>query len=136
MPVVVGFIPTNEGRAALDRAIEEAKLRNEKLIVVGSSKGGDEFLKLGMNFDEELRKVTDRVEAAGVEHEVHGYVRGNDPAEDLVEVAERTGAKLIVIGLRRRSPVGKLIMGSVAQRILLDASCDVLAVKPDQPAKH
>lgn len=130
MPVVVGFIPTNEGRAALDRAIEEAKLRSEKLIVVGSSKGGDEFLKLGMNFDEELVKVTDRLKTEGVEHEVHGYVRGKDPAEDLVDVAEQTGAKLIVIGLRRRSPVGKLIMGSQAQRILLDATCDVLAVKP------
>ena len=130
MPVVVGFIPTNEGRAALDRAIEESKLRGEKLIVVGSSKGGDEFLKLGLNFDEELTKVTDRLKTEGVEHEVHGYVRGKDPAEDLVEVAEQTGATLIVIGLRRRSPVGKLIMGSNAQRILLDATCDVLAVKP------
>lgn len=130
MPVVVGFIPTNEGRAALDRAIEEAKLRSTKLIVVGSSKGGDEFLKLGLNFDEELDKVTDKLRTVGVEHEVHGYVRGNDPAEDLVEVADQHDAQLIVIGLRRRSPVGKLIMGSVAQRILLDANCDVLAVKP------
>jgi nucleotide-binding universal stress UspA family protein len=130
MPVVVGFIPTNEGRAALDRAIEESKLRGEKLIVVGSSKGGDEFLKLGMNFDQELNKVTDRLKTEGVEHEVHGFVRGKDPSEDLVEIAEQTGATLIVIGLRRRSPVGKLIMGSQAQRILLDATCDVLAVKP------
>lgn len=132
MPVVVGFIPTNEGRAALDRAIEESKLRGEKLIVVGSSKGGDEFLKLGLDFDRELEKVTDRLKTEGVEHEVHGLVRGNDPAEDLVDVAEKTGAQLIVIGLRRRSPVGKLIMGSQAQRILLDATCDVLAVKPAQ----
>lgn len=130
MPVVVGFIPTNEGRAALERAIEESKLRDEKLVVVGSNKGGDEFLKQGLNFDDELAKVTDRLKAEGVEHEVHGYVRGKDPAEDLVEVADRIGAKLIVIGLRRRSPVGKLIMGSNSQRILLDANCDVLAVKP------
>ena len=46
-----------------------------------------------------------------------------------VEEAERVGASLIVIGLRRRTPVGKLILGSNAQRILLDASCPVLAVK-------
>lgn len=130
MPVVVGFIPTNEGRAALERAIEEAKLRGEKLMVVGSNKGGDEFLKQGLNFDDELQKVTDRLKEAGIEHEVHGYVRGKDPAEDLVEVADQVGAKLIVIGLRRRSPVGKLIMGSNSQRVLLDANCDVLAVKP------
>lgn len=130
MPVVVGFIPTKEGRAALDRAIEEAKLRNEKLVVVESSKGGEAFAKEGAKFDEELEKITEQLKADGVDHEVHGLVRGKDPAGDLVEVADRIGAKLIVIGLRRRSPVGKLIMGSNSQRILLDANCDVLAVKP------
>ena len=56
-------------------------------------------------------------------------VRGNDPAEDLISVAEEENADFIVIGLRRRSPVGKLILGSNAQRILLDAPCPVLAVK-------
>jgi nucleotide-binding universal stress UspA family protein len=56
-------------------------------------------------------------------------VRGFEPAEDLVAVAEEHGADLLVIGLRRRSPVGKLILGSQAQRVLLDAPCAVLAVK-------
>lgn len=49
---------------------------------------------------------------------------------DLVEVAEEAGAEFIVIGLRRRTPVGKLILGSNAQPVLLDADCPVLAVKP------
>jgi nucleotide-binding universal stress UspA family protein len=56
-------------------------------------------------------------------------VRGLEPAEDLLKVAEEVSAELIIIGLRRRSPVGKLILGSTAQRILLDAPCPVLAVK-------
>jgi len=59
-------------------------------------------------------------------------VRGTDPADDLVSVAEEVGADFIVIGLRRRSPVGKLILGSNAQRILLDAPCPVLAVKAEE----
>ena len=58
-------------------------------------------------------------------------MRGNDAPEDIVEVAEEVGADFIVIGLRRRSPVGKLILGSNAQRILLDANCPVLAVKAE-----
>lgn len=58
----------------------------------------------------------------------------SDLADDLVGAAERSSADLIVIGLRRRSPVGKLILGSNAQRILLDAPCPVLAVKPERPA--
>ncbi len=56
-------------------------------------------------------------------------MRGFEPAEDLISIAEASGAELIVIGLRRRTPVGKLILGSNAQRILLDAHCPVLAVK-------
>jgi len=68
---------------------------------------------------------------SGVEHEVRQLVRGNEPAEDLISVANETDADLIVIGLRRRSPVGKLILGSNAQRILLDAQCPVLAVKAE-----
>ena len=130
MPIVVGFIPTKEGKAALDRAVEESELRKEKLVVVGSNKGGEDFSRTGGQFDAELEKVTEDLTARGVDFEVHGLVRGNEPAEDLVEIAEKVGAKLIVIGLRRRSPVGKLLMGSNAQRILLDATCDVLAVKP------
>ena len=130
MPIVVGFIPTKEGRAALDRAVEEAQLRNERLIVVSSNKGGENFSRDVVQFDDELEKVTKDLEARGIEFDVHGLVRGNEPAEDLAEIAEKQNAKLIVIGLRRRSPVGKLLMGSNAQRILLDANCDVLAVKP------
>jgi len=58
-------------------------------------------------------------------------VRGLEPAEDIIAVAQEVSADFIVIGLRRRSPVGKLILGSNAQRILLEAPCPVLAVKAE-----
>ena len=64
-------------------------------------------------------------------HEVRVIEGGRDVAETLIGTAEETEATLIVIGLRRRSPVGKLILGANAQRILLDSPCPVLAVKPD-----
>jgi nucleotide-binding universal stress UspA family protein len=69
------------------------------------------------------------LDGLGIKHQVRQLVRGLEPAEDLVAVAVESEADLIVIGLRRRSPVGKLILGSNAQRILLDAPCAVLAVK-------
>ena len=128
--IVVGYVPKPEGRAALRRAAEEASLRNSKLIVVNSHRGGREFDRDdALDTEEQLEEVRTELRNAGVEHEIRQLVRGMDPAEDLVNVATEVGAEFIVIGLRRRSPVGKLILGSNAQRVLLDAACPVLAVK-------
>lgn len=132
MSIVVGYVPTKEGRAALRRAAAEARLRESKLIVVNSQRGGRDFDgEEARRFDELLGQVQQELDAQGVQHEVRTLVRGNDPSEDLIEAAEDSDAEFIVIGLRRRTPVGKLILGSNAQRILLDASCPVLAVKAD-----
>ena len=131
--IVVGYVPKPEGKAALRRAAEEAKLRDSKLVVVNSHRGGREFDREdAIQSETQLDEVKAELNDAGVEHEVRQLVRGMDPAEDLVNVATEVGAEFIVIGLRRRSPVGKLILGSNAQRILLDAPCPVLAVKADE----
>lgn len=130
MSVIVGYIPTREGRAALRAARAEALLRGVKLVVVNSHRGGRDFdAEEAQRFEEELSRVQHDLDDAGVEHEVRALVRGNEPAEDLVEIAEESNGELIVIGLRRRTPIGKLILGSNAQRILLEATCPVLAVK-------
>jgi len=128
--IVVGYVPKAEGRAALRRAAEEARLRNLRLVVVNSHRGGREFDREdAIESETQLEEVRNELDKAGVEHEVRQLVRGLDPAEDLIGVADELDAELIVIGLRRRSPVGKLILGSNAQRVLLDAACPVLAVK-------
>ena len=133
MTVVVGFVPTSEGRAALRRAAEEALLRGTRLVVINSNRGGKDLSNADAErYDAELATVRRELSEAGVDHEVRQLVRGQEPAEDLIAVAEEVGADVIVIGLRRRTPVGKLILGSNAQRILLDAPCPVLAVKADQ----
>ncbi|HQA14162.1 MAG TPA: universal stress protein [Ornithinibacter sp.] len=130
MTIVVGFVPTKEGRAALSRAVEEARLRQSKLVVINSNRGGRDYDDdTSQTAEVELQRVTDELRGDGLELEVRQLVRGNEPAEDLIAVANDTDADLIVIGLRRRTPVGKLILGSNAQRILLDAPCAVLAVK-------
>lgn len=133
MAIIVGYIPTKEGRAALRTAAAEAQLRNTKLVIVNSQRGGREFDSAeARRFEDELEGVKARLDEAGVEHQVRTLVVGNEPSEDLIAVAEETDADFIVIGLRRRTPVGKLILGSNAQRILLDASCPVLAVKASE----
>jgi nucleotide-binding universal stress UspA family protein len=133
MTIVVGYVPRAEGRAALRRAAEEARLRQSRLVVVNSARGGGGYdADDSAEHEKELEQVRARLDAEGIENEVRQLVRGLDPAEDLIAVAGETGADFIVIGLRRRTPVGKLILGSNAQRILLEAPCPVLAVKAEE----
>jgi nucleotide-binding universal stress UspA family protein len=128
--IVVGYVPKPEGKAALRRAAEEARLREARLVVINSHRGGREFdSDDAIESEAQLEEVRSLLREAGIEHEVRQLVRGMDPAEDLINVANEVDADFIVIGLRRRSPVGKLILGSNAQRVLLDAPCPVLAVK-------
>lgn len=129
-PIVVGYVDTPEGEAALDRSVLEAQQRGARIVVISSHKGGASLDKTAAaEISESLEGVRARLDGSGVEYEVRQLVRGADPADDLVAVAEEVDADLIVIGLRKRTPVGKLIMGSNAQQILLDAGCPVLAVK-------
>ena len=115
--IVVGYSSKAEGRAALDRAIAEATLRSAELIVVSSAPDCD------------LEAVRAELGPSGVPYQVRAAAEDLDPAEDLINTAESANAEFIVIGLRRRSPVGKLLLGGNAQRVLLDAGCPVLAVK-------
>ena len=131
--IVVGYVPKAEGRAALRRAAEEARLRGAHLVVINSAHGGRDFdADESIRSDAELEAVRSQLAEVGVDAEVRQLVRGLDAADDLIAVAKETSADFIVIGLRRRTPVGKLILGSNAQRILLDAPCPVLAVKSDE----
>jgi nucleotide-binding universal stress UspA family protein len=128
--VVVGYVPKPEGEAAVAQGIAEARLRNAQLVVVNSHRGGPQYDdEASRRSDGHLSALEEKLAESGVAFDVRALVRGLDPAEDLIGVASDIGAELIVIGLRRRTPVGKLILGSNAQRILLDAPCPVLAVK-------
>ena len=128
MTIVVGYVPTPEGEAALTAAISEAQLREEPLHIVNSSRG-DVLADKRYASEDTLDEVRARLDETGIAYEIHQLVRGHEASEELVEAADRIKASLIVIGLRRRTPTGKLLTGSQAQRILLDAHCPVLAVK-------
>ena len=128
MTIVVGYVPTPEGEAALAAAISEARLREEPLHVVNTSRG-DSLVDTRFASGEALAAVRTRLEESGVVYEIDQQVGRHEASEELVEAADRVKASLLVIGLRRRTATGKLITGSQAQRVLLDANCPVLAVK-------
>lgn len=121
MTVLVGYVPTPEGRAALSRAVVEAQRSGKELIVLVSPQ--DETA------EQQVSAAVAEAEKDGLSVRRRAIEHLKDPAEDIIGVAESEHVDLIVIGLRRRTPVGKLILGSNAQRILLDAACPVLAVK-------
>lgn len=130
MTVVVGFSPDVYGRAALRYAIAEADLRSQRLVVVNASRG-DTYVDTGFAVEAEVRAIVADLGRFGVEHEVVRPVGGGDVAEQVIDVVREERAVLLVIGIRHRSTVGKLLMGSTAQRMLLDCPCPVLAVKAD-----
>ncbi len=127
--VVVGYIRSPEGEAALDAAVEEVRRRSGRLVVVHSSKGGAEDADEVVDDRRALDSLKGTLTADGLDVRIEDLARGNDPADDIIDVAEHEHAAVIVIGMRRRSAVGKLLLGSNAQTILLNAECPVLAVK-------
>lgn len=129
MTVVVGYIPTAEGQAALEHAITVARKEDSLLVVVNSSRG-EAVADPRLLSEEEVGSAEAQLRAAGVEHLLLQPSRGRSAADEVLAAADEHRADLVVIGLRRRSPVGKLILGSNSQRILLEATCPVLAVKP------
>ena len=130
MNIVVGYLPTPAGRAALRAGIEAAEVRSAKLVIVQEPAPKQRF---GRSHEPELPAATEEDErllaASGVEHEVVSVHPDSDPADTILDTCRRTDAQLLIIGTRKRTPVGKLIMAPTTQRILLEAACPVLCVK-------
>lgn len=128
MNIVLGYVRRPEGRAALERAIEETRLRDGHLVVVHSLRRPDDENDY-LQDREDIEDLEERLAGEGITFTVREYARGRSAPEELVAVANELDADMIVIGIRRRSPVGKLLMGSNAQAVLLHADCPVLAVQ-------
>jgi len=126
--IVVGYLPTPQGAAALDHAKEWAVGNSARLLLVNTGRNGD-YSHPSFANAQDLDAIGAELTQAGVEHEVIQTTDGKSAAEAILVTAKAESADLIVIGLRRRSPVGKLITGSTAQHVLLDAPCPVLTVK-------
>ncbi len=132
MKILVGYVPTPEGEAALEAAAAEAELRGASVLLLNTSRG-DAYIDSRYANQEELDTAEARLRERGVEVTIQQAVGTGDVATELLRAAEHNDVKLIVLGLRRRSPVGKLILGSTAQRVLLESPVPVLAVKVPSP---
>ena len=134
MTIIAGYSSTPEGRAAVRRAGEEAILRHQPVVIVGIA--ADRAAIEERSLPVEVQTVREELTDAGL-----GLVleppSAIDPDDALIQAAQRHDGELIVIGIRHRTAVGKLLLGSYAQKVLLHADCAVLAIKamPDDGAK-
>ena len=128
MTIIVGYTPTPEGEAALEHSLKEAHNHGDELLVVNLSSRSDPP-DTTFATDTELDAVRARLEGEGIRYSLRQLVRGKDPAEEILGLAKELDVRGIVIGVRHRTPVGKLLLGSNSQRILLEATCPVIAVK-------
>jgi nucleotide-binding universal stress UspA family protein len=126
--IVVGYNPTPEGLAALDTAIELAREGGGHLTVVNTGRNGN-YSDPTFASAKEIDTIDLQLANAEIPHDVRQPTSGLAAADEILGTAEELGADLVVIGVRRRSAVGKLVTGSTAQQVLLDSPCSVLAVK-------
>ena len=128
MTVLVGYVNNPAGHAALDAGIAQAKKDGKELVVVNASRSAQrsDSYRLG---EGELKSVNNYLSRADVEFRVLTLGSEYDPAEQILDTATEVGAELIVLGTRKRTPVGKFLLGSTIQKVILEAEAPVLCVK-------
>ena len=130
MKIMVGYDRSNVAKEALELAKKHAKAFDAKVYVVRSLAQSREMkLEDIQTAEEELENIRRSFRDEGIECKTEAIVSSISPGEDLVEFAQEKEIEEIIIGVRRRSKVGKLIFGSNAQYIILMARCPVVAVK-------
>jgi len=128
--IVIGYTADQFGQAALDHGIAEAGRRGTEVLVINST-SGDSYSDPAFAQADQARDVQARLNTSGVPFEWSQPV-GVDAATELLSAMERPNAELLVIGVKHRNPVGKLLLGSVSQQVLLECPKPVLAVKPEE----
>ena len=130
MNMLVGYEDSDVARRTLDLAEKYAKVFGAKIYVVISMVGGRDVPQEALDHaDQTLEGIKKRFDQAGILCETRLLARGLEPGEDLVRFAEEAGIDQILIGIKKKSKVGKLLFGSNAQYIILNAPCPVITVK-------
>ena len=128
--IVVGYTADEFGRAALGPVLPRPSCGPPMLLVVNSTAGDSYCDARSPDHRREVAQTSRVAPDCGVEFEMSQPV-GVDAAEELLAAMDRPEAELLVIGIRHRNPVGKLLLGSVSQQLILECPKPVLAVKPD-----
>ena len=130
MKILVGYDGTNSAKEALNLAKSHSKAFGASVEVVTSMQKGTESERKDIEQAERgLAYAKSLFEEDGIACNTHLLIRGLTAGEDLVKFADENQIDQIVVGVKRRSKVGKLLMGSSAQYVILQAQCPVVSVK-------
>ena len=130
MRMLVGYDGSNAAKEALKLAKKFAGTLGAKVDVVTSmAKATEGEQEVVLQAEKWLQYAQSILEKEKIECTTHLLIRGLSAEEDIVKFAEDNGVDLIVVGVKRRSKVGKIIMGSTAQYVIIKAPCPVLSVK-------
>jgi nucleotide-binding universal stress UspA family protein len=130
MKILVGYDGSNSAKAALKLARKHALAFGATVEVITSMEKGTENEQQAIEDAERgLEWAKSMFSEKQVACKTHLLIRGLAPAEDLVEFAKESNVDEIIVGVKRRSKVGKLLMGSTAQFVILQAPCPVVTVK-------
>lgn len=129
MKILAGYEESRVAEEALKVALKQARAFNADLFIVTVLEQSRELLK------EDIEAAEDKMEKLKRTHNIDDLVCETSasvsflsPGEYLVEFAQDNDIDEIVIGVKRRSKVGKLVFGSNAQYVILNAPCPVLTV--------
>jgi nucleotide-binding universal stress UspA family protein len=130
MNIMVGYDRSNVAKEALVLVKKHAKAFDAKVyLLTALAQGPDLQLEDIQKAEHELERLRISFKEDGIPCETHAIVSSLSAGEDLVQFAQENGIDEIVIGVRRRSKVGKLLFGSNAQYIILQATCPVVTIK-------
>jgi nucleotide-binding universal stress UspA family protein len=130
MKILVGYDGSNSGKEALDLAKNHAIAFKGEVDVVTSMVKGTESQRQDMDQAKRGLEYADVLfKENNIPCKTHLLIRGLSSGEDLVEFSQENNIDEIIVGVKRRSKVGKLLMGSTAQYVILNSSCPVVTVK-------
>ena len=126
--ILLAYVPSATSEAAFAFAVEEAERRDASLLVLASERAPDPRKARGVT---DQRPLQERLEETGLGFELRTVPTRDDPADDILDAVEHDDVDLVILGIRKRTPIGKILLGSTSQRVAIESPVPVVMVKPE-----
>ena len=126
--ILLAYVPSATSEAAFDFAVEEAERRDASLLVLASERAPDPRKARGVT---DQRPLQERLEETGLGFELRTVPKRDDPADDILDAVEHDDVDLVILGIRKRTPIVKILLGSTSQRVAIESPVPVVMVKPE-----